>query len=114
MDSATKSKILFVFCIITRVLMAYVAKNNLDYLPLMGKIAFLIATGFSLIYILGLRKTGGETFGELIWWNDLRPMHAALYYSFAISALLRKEYSWMFLAADVTLGTAAFVNHRFL
>lgn len=114
MNSATKSKILFIFCIITRAFFAYFAKNNLEYLPLMSKVAFLISTGFALIYIFGLRKTGGETFGELIWWNDLRPVHAILYLAFAVSSFFNKEYSWMFLAADVSLGTAAFVKHRFL
>lgn len=114
MNPTTKSKILFIFCIITRAFFAYFAKNNLEFLPLMSKVAFLIATGFTLIYIFGLRKSGGETFGELIWWNDLRPVHATLYYAFAVSAFLNKEHSWLFLAMDVSLGTAAFVKHRFL
>ena len=67
------------------------------------------AIGFSYVFLTGSRKTGPEVFGDKIWWNNLRPIHAFLYFAFAIFAILGKRWSWMILLADVIFGLTAFI-----
>lgn len=83
-----------------------------SYLPLMGFGALAIAAGFALIYINGWRKRGVETGGELIWWNHLRPVHAVLWFSFALLAILKMRTAWIILLLDTLLGLTVFVLHH--
>lgn len=104
----------FTFCIGTRSLITYLAATYTEYLPIFGLLALLPAIGFMYFYLSGTRTTGPEVFGKPIWWNNLRPIHAALYTLFAISALSKNKDSWLFLAADVVVGITASINHHFL
>ena len=80
-------------CIGIRLYIVYLAKTiDPKYLPYMGLLAILISFIFALIYLLDLRKTGMETFGNEIWWNYLRPYHAGFYLIFAL-ALSNLNYS---------------------
>ena len=87
MNDIQKRFLLFlIFCIGTRTLLVYVSKNiNINYLPLLGYLALIPAFSFIYIYLTGARNTGAEVFGEKIWWNDLRPLHALFYFLFAYS-----------------------------
>ena len=100
-------------CLGTRSALVVLARARPDLLPLLGLLAVVPAIGFAVIYAGGLRQTGPEVFGERIWWNDLRPVHAALYATFAVMALRGNESAWIVLLADVLLGLAAFVHHRY-
>lgn len=101
-------------CIGARTVLAYTAyKLSKEHLRILGYVALIPAIGFTYIYVTGSRRTGLETFGEKIWWNDLRPLHAALYFVFAYSAITGEEYAWKFLAADVIIGLVAFLYHHF-
>ena len=115
MNPIQKRFLLFlVGCIGSRSLFAILAKNiSLNYLPMLGYIALLPAIGFIYIYLTGSRKTGLEVGGEKIWWNDLRPIHAVLYFLFAYNAIYKHADSWKYLAADVLLGLVAFLFHHF-
>lgn len=108
--------LLFLFgCIGVRSLFVYLAYIvSPTILPYLGALALLPAIGFTAIYALGLRKTGIEVGGEQIWWNDLRPIHAAFYAAFAAAAISRKPWAWIFLLADVALGLGAWTHHHFL
>ena len=88
----------------------YASKQQLFY---MGSLALLPAIGFILIYFSGLRKTGAEVFGDTIWWNDLRIIHAMLYILFAIYAFQNKWFAWMPLGVDVLLGLTAFLLYHY-
>jgi hypothetical protein len=102
-------------CIGTRTALAVLAKHaSPDWLQTMGAFALIPAIGFFTIFMFGLRETGPEVFGEKIWWNSLRPIHGTMYLLFAIFALQKKEFAWMFLAADVTIGLLAYVTHNFV
>jgi hypothetical protein len=80
----------------------------------LGALALIPALGFLIIYAGGYRKTGGEVFGDRIWWNELRPVHAVLYLVFAYMALTGiKEHAWKLLAIDATIGLVAFLYHHF-
>lgn len=102
-------------CMGARTLIAYGAKMAPVWLlPWLGYLALVPAAGFLWIWATGARQTGPEVFGERIWWNALRPVHAAMYLAFATAAIgWRWVHAWIFLAVDVVLGLAAFLWHHF-
>ena len=101
-------------CIGTRTAIALLAKNiSQDYLPIMGIFGLAISIGLMYFYLSGTRTTGPETFGDKIWWNKLRPIHAGLYLLFALLAFQKSKYAWLPLAIDALLGLSAFLYfHR--
>mgnify|MGYP000935925675 FL=1 len=97
-------------CIPARLLIAGIAKkvpNN--YLPYLGLLALLPATGFLYIYLSGMRKTGGETFGQKIWWNNLRPIHSFMFYLFAYLAFHKNKKAYLVLFTDAMFGLVSFL-----
>jgi hypothetical protein len=114
MNDIQKRFVLFLFgCILVRSFFVIIAKNNLNYLPLMGYISFIPAIGFFYIYMFDKRKTGNEVFGEKIWWNDLRPIHGLLYASFGLYALQKNSDSWKILLLDVIIGLVGFLHFHY-
>ena len=116
MNNLQKRMLLFIIgCIGIRSLFVVIAKKiNTKYLKYLGYLALLPASGFIYIYLTGSRKTGGETFGEKIWWNDLRPVHAILYILFAYNAIIGNKQSWIYLLIDVLIGLMSFLMHHYL
>lgn len=107
-----KSEILFTLCCIpSRIAIALIARDP-QYTEKVVPLAIAIAIGFMYYYLTGTRTTGAETFGRPIWWNDLRPIHAALWATFAIKAYMGCPDAWKFLAFDVILGLAAFFFYK--
>jgi hypothetical protein len=115
MNTIHKRILLFlVGCIGTRSLLVYIAKTtDINYLPYLGYLALLPAAGFMYIFLTGIRKTGLEVFGDKIWWNNLRPVHALLYTLFAYNAIHKNKKSWMILLADVLFGLVSFLWHHY-
>ncbi len=115
MNNIQKRFALFLLgCIPTRLAFVYLAKNiSLQYLPLLGYLALLPAIGFIYIYLTGSRQTGGETFGDKIWWNNLRPIHALFYFYFAYYAIGGFRYAWVCLFYDVILGLLSFLTFHY-
>ncbi len=111
MDDIKKRMLLFLIgCIGLRSLFVLLAKYlDKTYLPFMGYGALIIAIGFSIIYITGIRDTGPEVFGGKIWWNNLRPIHALLYFIFAYLAITKNDYAWVPLLIDVSIGLTSFL-----
>jgi hypothetical protein len=111
MNNIQKRFLLFLIgCIGTRSLLVYIAKNaSLNYLPYLGYLALFPFVGFLYIFLTGSRKTGLEVFGDRIWWNNLRPIHALFYGLFAYNAINRNPNSWIYLLLDVLLGLSAFL-----
>ena len=101
-------------CIGMRALIAYGAKISPAWLlPWLGYAALVPAAGFVWIWATDARKSGPEVFGGRIWWNALRPLHAVMYLAFAVAAIgWHSPHAWMFLAADVVLGLAAFLSYH--
>ena len=116
MNTIQKRFLLFLIgCIGTRFLLVYIAKNiNNHLLKYMGYLALLPAIGFIYIYLTGSRKTGPEVFGDKIWWNDLRPIHALLYLLFSYNAINGNKNAWIYLLIDVLFGLISFLIHHFL
>ena len=115
MNQIQKRMLLFLIgCIGARLLLAIIAKNiDTKYLKYMGYLLLLPAFGFMFIYLTGIRKTGAEVFGEKIWWNNLRPLHAILYLLFSLNAINGNKNSWLYLLLDVFIGLIAFLIHHF-
>ena len=115
MNNIQKRFLLFLLgCIGLRVLLVFISKNiKPKYLQIMGYIAIIPALGFILIYLLNLRKTGRETIGGKIWWNNLRPIHGILYLLFAYNAINRNRDSWQYLLIDVVIGLIAFIIYHY-
>jgi hypothetical protein len=107
------SKTLFLLgCIPFRILLAYIAfsfPNN----KLLTIFASIIGISFFMIYATGMRKTGIETGGKPIWWNQWRPVHGFLYLLFAILNMMNIRNAWMILAVDVIVGLIAFSIHYY-
>jgi hypothetical protein len=105
------SKTLFLAaCIPSRILLAYIA-FKFPSSQILSLVTFIIAIGFFYIYSTGSRKTGIETGGQPIWWNDMRPVHGLLYLLYSLSNLAKVKNAWVFLALDVIIGLGAFTNH---
>ena len=116
-DEGTMKRVLLflVGCMGARVALAYAAfrlRASRAAMAAMAAAAAAVALGFLAIYALRLRRTGPEVFGGRIWWDALRPVHAALYLLFAVMALRAPRHAWAALAADAALGLAAFAAHR--
>lgn len=116
MNNIQKRFLLFLIgCIGTRSFFVYVAKIiPINYLPILGYLALFPAIGFTYIYFTGSRKTGAEVFGDKIWWNNLRPIHALLYGLFAYNAIIMKPFAWTFLLLDVLVGLFSFLLYHFI
>jgi len=79
----------------------------------MGLLAIIPAIGFSYIFLTGSRKTGQEVFGDKIWWNKLRAVHAILYGLFAYNAINKNKMSWIYLLIDVIIGFISFIGYHY-
>jgi len=116
--NAKRAAIFLVGCIGARLLLVilayHLARSKSHWLKAMALAAILISAAFFYIWSNGLRKTGPETFGDPIWWNDLRPVHSALYAIFAILALREdtQRHAWIILLADVSIGLYSWIHHH--
>ena len=116
MNTIQKRFLLFIIgCIGSRSLLTIVAKNassaNLIYL---GYLALLPAIGFTYLFVTGERKTGHEVFGGKIWWNNLRPVHALLYFLFSYNAIHGNRNAWIYLLVDVNIGFISFISYPYV
>lgn len=112
----TKRIYLFLFgCIVVRLFLVYLAKTvETDYLQYMGYIAIIPAIVWIYYYFGNKRKTGPEVFGQEIWWNNLRPVHATLYLLFAYNAINKNKNSYIYLLIDVIIGLLSFLIYHFI
>lgn len=114
----TRKRIMvFLFgCIGSRLLLVLLAKYiNEKYLPLMGIVALIISISFIYLYFIGNKKADMqlEWLGErMIWWNQLRIVHAMFFLLFAIFAIQRKNYSWIILLVDCMFGLGMWILHN--
>jgi len=109
-------------CLGTRLLLAILAYN------LSGTLRYILATilglmglGFMVIYFGGFRKTGLETGGKSIWWNNLRPIHGMLYIIASLLLMIKtpiiykiknNHVSSYVLLFDTFIGYCAHRMHR--
>jgi hypothetical protein len=107
-----KKIVLFVFgCLLVRFSFVLIAKNiNKKSLPLLGLLALIPAIGLLVVYFRDLRQRGA--LNQKAWWNNLRPLHSILYFTFAYLALNKNDKAYIPLLLDVLIGLIAFVNNN--
>lgn len=117
MNNLQKRMLLFLLgCVVVRLSFVYFAKNaNEQQLKYGSIVACVLALSWFYLYYFDLRKTGPEVFGDKIWWNNLRPIHATLYLTFAYMAISNQymKYSWIPLLIDISFGLISFLFHHF-
>lgn len=113
-----KNVFLFTCCIIVRSMFVYIAYtlsnpivNNNFWLLCIP--AALLVLGWIRIIFFVPRDTGLEVNGGKIWWKNIRIFHLSLYLLFAISTFTNQKFSWIFLLADVLLGSTSFLFHHY-
>ena len=110
-----KRHLLFLLgCIPLRTYFVYYVKNSSeDRLRKLSVIGLIMFMAWMIIYLTDSRKTGGEVFGDKIWWNNLRPVHAILYGLFGYLAYNKSKDSYKLLMADVIIGLVSFIDYHF-
>lgn len=97
-------------CLSSRIAITALAKYmSLKYLQVLGVIFLIIGLSFLYLNFFDKRKTGLETGGNAIWWNDLRPVHGFLAIIFAILAINKIKDAWIVLLIDTIFGLVAFL-----
>ena len=86
----------------------------LKFLPVMGVVYLVIGASFLYLNLFNKRLTGVETGGNVIWWNDLRPLHGFLAIIFAILAISKVRDAWLVLLVDTLIGLIAFLVYHSL
>tara|TARA_B100000989_G_C19252512_1_gene348716 strand:- start:132 stop:536 length:405 start_codon:yes stop_codon:yes gene_type:complete len=126
MNTIQKRFLLYLFgCIGMRTLITIVAKNlneNLNnnttkkYFKYFSLITLSMGLGFLYIYIFGSKKADSQLkwANSKVWWNDYRIIHAILYISFSIMALLQLNNAWVLLALDTLLGLIIFLKYHYV
>jgi len=104
---------MFIFgCIFVRTLIVIaIFKMPKEYLHYTSYIGLII--GFGFLYNFIFKKTRGSTFNQIAWWNILRPIHAALYFTFAYLAYNENKYAYVPLLIDVTIGLISFIIYHY-
>ena len=112
MEPLAKRFFIFIFgCILLRLSLVGIAYNiDINYLPYIGYITAIIGIMFLIIFFGGNRKTGPEVYGDVIWWNNLRPIHGILYLLFSYFAIQQNRNAYIFLLIDVIIGFISGMN----
>ncbi len=116
MNSIQKRFALFLLlCIPARLILVFLAKVLKGFnLKILATILLIPAFGFLYLFFSGKRPTGGEVFGNKIWWNDLRPIHGLNYLVFSVLVFsgVWANKAWLILLFDVVLGLIAFLAYH--
>jgi hypothetical protein len=100
-------------CIPSRFLLSFIlSKLSKTHLRILGFILLLPVIGWTYIYLTKSRMSGGETFGQPIWWDFMRPLHAGLYLTASLMAISQNNKAWIPIAADTIIGLLSFVHHH--
>ena len=92
---------------------AFYKRYDQRFLKFAGLFALVPAIGFLTLWMFGLRTTGFEVSSDdkRIWWNHMRPLHAAIYAAFAfLAAYLASPDAYSALVLDAGVGIGAFLR----
>ena len=104
---------LFMVCIAVRLALAYLAYAYPEIASRYALLALIPVIGWLWILLVTGRDTGIEVFGDKIWWNHLRPVHAALWATFAYMSYNGMSLAWVPLVADPGVGLGGWINNNF-
>ena len=105
----------FFICILLRFLLAYFVfltyDNNYRYVLIIFYL--LAASGLLYHYVIKNRKIGA--FNNVVWWDKLRPIHAAFFISTAGLLYIKNPYSYILPVTDTIIGLVFFLlNHELI
>jgi hypothetical protein len=108
---------LFLFgCIGTRLAIGLFIRSRYSVgviATIMALLLCLMGSGFIIIFLGGLRKTGAETGGDVIWWNNLRPFHGVMYLMAGFYLYKGQTmYSSTIILADTLFGLVAWLLYH--
>ena len=115
MNDIQKRFVLFLFlCIPTRLFLSYIIKKMKDknIRLALAIIILIMGMGFLIIYLGNFRKTGEETFGNKIWWNNLRPIHSFMYLYTSYLIFYNKENPHIIIFYDTIIGLISFLIYH--
>lgn len=94
----------YMICVALRVFIAYAAYLTYNSVWRYMLVAFFFAAsfGFAYLYITKQRKRGA--FGQEIWWDFLRPIHAFLLFVSGVLLSLKVKETYLVLIVDAFLG----------
>lgn len=107
--------IYFSLCIFLRFLLAYLVfvTYNSNYRYILIIFYLFAASGLLYNYINKTRKIGA--FNNIIWWDDLRPLHALLFISTSILLYIKNPYSYILPFIDTIIGLVMYLlNHEII
>ena len=103
----------YMICILVRTSIAYAA-----YLSYNSVWRYILVAFFSphlpvsLICILPSNERGG--FGQKVWWDSLRPIHATLLFISGVLLSLKMKETYLVLLADAFVGFIVRFTHKYL
>ena len=74
--------------------------------------AAAIGVGFLAVWGRRMRAFESTARAGRVWWNDLRPLHAALWLLYAALAARSVPRAWTVLLLDLVVGIAAWKHFR--
>lgn len=110
MNTDSRIALFLTCCLSARIFLTLLAKNGSSRVRnVLAVFTLIVSIGFMYQYIYNPTKPGA--FGGQPWWNKMRPVHALLYFLFALLVFLGKgDIAWIILAIDVVLG---FINFSY-
>ena len=111
MNDIQKRFVLFLcLCIPSRLFLSYIIKKikNKNIRFSLATLILIMGMGFLIIYLGNFRKTGGETFGNKIWWNNLRPIHSFMYLYTSYLIFNNKKNANLIIFYDTIFGLISF------
>ena len=105
-----KLSLLFCVCILVRFSFAYFVSRlyNSKFRYLFILLFFMMSLGFIFNYVSKIRTSGA--FGQKIWWDTYRPIHALLYSLTAILLLFKYKYSYIPITFDTIIAVYGYIH----
>ena len=106
----SKISFLFSLCIALRFSIAFAVYKlyNNKYSKYLSIILLIIGLGFVYQYMSKVRKVGA--FGQKIWWDNYRPIHAILYVLGSVLLYMKNKYAFMPILLDTIIGIIVYLK----
>ena len=94
----------YMICIAVRLSIAYLAflTYNSNWRYILVSFFFAASIGFTYLYITKQRQKGA--FGQKIWWDFLRPIHATLFFISGVLLTMKFKETYIILVIDAFIG----------
>lgn len=104
--------LLYLFgCILSRLGIAYCLKEcPRKWVRYISVLYLILGLGISMQWLLKTRKMGA--FGQKIWWDDLRVIHAGLFFFISYTAYRNlRGWAWKMVIVDVIVSLVGFFQN---